>query len=195
MQPFPTLFNKTSDDFPEILDENSMIDICNQHEIDYEYHKNYRRSLIRFYPIKSEFKGQEYFTKVSSHFGFDELRYYWDGERYIKRTPTSNLRFKFSPEHDCYGCFGLKYYVYVSVGDDGRLYVGSYTSWDDFENDDYYGSFTDETFKPIKKIKICECSTRNEAYEKEHELQTMLGVDSNPDFANKCIETTTVLGS
>ena len=194
MQAFPTLFNKTSDDLPESLDEKSMIDICNQYQINYEYHKKNRITLIRFYPIKSEFKGKDYFTKIDSNQGFDELRYYWDGEKYIKRTSNSNLRFKFSSEHDCYGCFELKYYVYISVGEDGRLYVGSYTSWDNFENDDYYGSFTDETFKPIKKIKVCECSSRNEAYEKEHELQTILGVDSNPDFANKAIWRTVVFG-
>ena len=188
MQPFPTLFKKTSDDLPESLDEKSMVDICNQYEIDYEYHKINRSTLIRFYPIRSKFKDLDYFTSEwGPRFAFTEVKYYWDGENYIK----DNQGFKFSAEDNCY-VSTKKYYVYISVGEDSRLYVGSYTSYDKFENDNYYGSFTDKTFKPIKKIKVCECRSRNEAYKKERELQTILGVDSNPDFANKCIESAVV---
>jgi len=184
LQAFPTLFNKTSNDLPESLDEKSMIDICNQYQIDYEYHKRHRHTLIRFYPIRSEFIGVDSFTsEIGPELAFTQVKYYWDGEKYIK----NNRGFEFSNKDNCY-VSTKKYYVYITVGEDGRLYVGSYTSYDNFENDNYYGSFTDKTFKPIKKIKVCECSSRNEAYEKEGELQTILEVDSNPDFANKCIQ-------
>ena len=188
MQAFPTLFNKTSDDLPESLDEKSMVDICNQYEIDYEYHKINRSTLIRFYPIRSEFKDLDCFTSKSGPtLAFTEVKYYWNGENYIK----NNRGFKFSGKDNCY-IPTKKYYVYIIVGEDSRLYVGSYTSYDKFENDNYYGSFTDKTFKPIKKIKVCECSSRTEAYKKERELQTILQVDSNSDFANKCIESVVV---
>ena len=166
IQPTDMVENIDQDALRMFLDENN-----------YKYFTNNRIHVIRFLPNGD--KNQE-------------VRYYWTGEKYTRRLVDDDVIFSYLETERRYRKEHKKYYVYISVGEDGRLYVGSYThhSYQShlFDNDGYYGSFTDRTFKPVKKIKVCECSSRNEAYEKERQLQILLGVDSNPDFANKRIE-------
>ena len=164
-------------DMVETFDQNTLRMLFDGNDMDCEKFTNNRIKTIRFLPNSDE-------NQV--------VRYYWTGEEYTRRLVDDDVTFTWIQEKGCYRKDHKEYYVYISVGEDGRLYIGSYTHHSyrssSFDNDGYYGSFTDRTFKPVKKIKVCECSSRNEAYEKERQLQILLGVDSNPDFANKCIE-------
>jgi len=78
-------------------------------------------------------------------------------------------------------------YTYYSYEEYGRGYIGSRgckcSIAEDFE---YFGTFSDKTFKPTQKIILGVFQTRKEAYEAEMLLHKFFEVDVNPHFANKC---------
>jgi len=83
------------------------------------------------------------------------------------------------------------HYVYYSYEDFGRGYIGCRTCECLPEEDDYLGSYTDETFNPTNKIILETFSTREEALQAEVDLHKFYQVDKNPHFANKAKQKTT----
>lgn len=78
------------------------------------------------------------------------------------------------------------HYVYYSYEEWGRGYIGVRSSSVPPEVDtDYFGSFTDKSFKPTKKIIIAVFSTREEAAKAEIMLHDFFDVHLNEHFANK----------
>ena len=78
------------------------------------------------------------------------------------------------------------HYTYVLIGADNRLYIGVRSCNCLPKNDPYMGSFTDKTFKPIAKHILGLWSTRGEAVAHEISLHNEFNVGVNPQFANKC---------
>ena len=191
------ILNIDIEDTPETLDETTMKDMIekfNQTYENYQHYEKLRRRLIRFIPIKS-FLDKSYFTTRD----LDDyiIRYYWNGNEYVRRLPNwhpkENLSFRYLNEEDRYEVVVGKYYVYMSYDNNSNFYIGSYTCFGSFDTDGYYGSFTDKSFKPVGKVLLCECKTRDEAYEKESILHTIMQVDKNNNFINKVIEDRGVL--
>ena len=83
------------------------------------------------------------------------------------------------------------HYVYYSYEEKGRGYIGSRSCKCKPEEDNYFGSFTDKTFKPNKKIILSKCNTKEERYFLEYMFQKMYNVVENLHFANKAFQTTT----
>ena len=83
------------------------------------------------------------------------------------------------------------HYVYYSYEEFGRGYIGCRTCECLPEEDDYLGSYHDETFNPSNKIILETFSTRKEALQSEVELHKFYQVDKNPHFANKARQKTT----
>ena len=83
------------------------------------------------------------------------------------------------------------HYVYYSYEEFGRGYIGCRTSDCLPEDDDYLGSYHDETFSPTNKIVLETFSTREEALQAEIDLHEFYQVDKNPHFANKARQKTT----
>lgn len=85
------------------------------------------------------------------------------------------------------------HYVYYSYEEYGRGYFGSRTCKCLPENDvKYFGSYSDKTFKPTKKIILkSDYVTRKEAINDEIILHNYYNVAHNPHFANKVNQTST----
>ena len=83
------------------------------------------------------------------------------------------------------------HYVYYSYEEFGRGYIGCRTCECLPEEDQYMGSFTDETFNPTNKIILETFSTREEALQAEVDLHKFYQVDKNSHFANKARQKTT----
>ena len=83
------------------------------------------------------------------------------------------------------------HYVYYSYEEFGRGYIGCRTCDCLPEDDDYLGSYHDETFSPTNKIVLETFSTREEALQAEINLHEFYQVDKNPHFANKARQKTT----
>jgi hypothetical protein len=84
------------------------------------------------------------------------------------------------------------HYVYYSYEEFGRGYIGCRTCDNCHpEEDDYLGSYHDETFNPSHKIVLEMFSTRKEALQAEVDLHKFYQVDKNPHFANKARQKTT----
>lgn len=83
------------------------------------------------------------------------------------------------------------HYVYYSYEEFGRGYIGCRTCKCHPEEDEYLGSYHDETFKPSHKIILETFSTREEALQAEVNLHKFYNVDENPHFANKARQKTT----
>jgi hypothetical protein len=83
------------------------------------------------------------------------------------------------------------YYTYYSYEEWGRGYIGSRGCKCLPEEDvNYFGSFTDEIFKPTQKIILKDdYATREEAYTDEIILQRYYKVVENPHFANRAYQT------
>jgi len=78
-------------------------------------------------------------------------------------------------------------YTYYSYEEYGRGYIGSRGCKCSVEEDvEYFGSFSDKTFKPTQKIILETFETRVEAYEAELLLHNFFKVDINSHFANRC---------
>lgn len=82
------------------------------------------------------------------------------------------------------------HYVYYSYEPWGRGYIGKRSSKVPPEQDDYFGSFTDKSFKPTEKIIIAIFDTEKEALEAEAALHQFYDIDANPHFANRAKQTT-----
>jgi general stress protein YciG len=82
------------------------------------------------------------------------------------------------------------HYVYYSYEEYGRGYFGSRTCDCLPEKDvNYFGSYTDKTFKPTRKIILKDdYATREEAYIDEIILQEHYKVVENPHFANRAYQ-------
>lgn len=84
-----------------------------------------------------------------------------------------------------------RYYVYYSYEEWGRGYIGQRECGCLPEQDvRYFGSFTDKTFKPTKKIILQVFNTREDAIEAEILLHNFYQVDVNPHFVNRSKQTT-----
>ena len=83
------------------------------------------------------------------------------------------------------------HYVYYSYEEFGRGYIGCRTCECLPENDDYLGSYHDQTFNPTNKIILETFSTREKALQAEVDLHKFYQVDQNPHFANKSRQKTT----
>lgn len=78
------------------------------------------------------------------------------------------------------------YYVYYSYEEWGRGYIGRRgCNCLPEEDTEYFGSFTDKTFKPTQKIILQVFDTLKDAAEAEFILHSFYKVDVNPHFANK----------
>jgi hypothetical protein len=83
-------------------------------------------------------------------------------------------------------------YVYYSYEEYGRGYIGSRGCKCSIEEDvEYFGTYSDKSFNPTKKIILGTFKTRTEAYETEILLHNFFQVDINQHFANKCKATST----
>lgn len=75
------------------------------------------------------------------------------------------------------------FHTYCSCDCEGRLYIGYHYG---FSNDNYLGSFTDNTFQPKHKLILSEHSTKEIALLQEWAYHTAWNVyKHNPRFANK----------
>ena len=82
------------------------------------------------------------------------------------------------------------YYTYFSYEEWGRGYIGRRSSKCLPEDDtQYFGSFSDRTFKPTQKIILQTYKTQEEAVEAEVVLHNFYKVDVNPYFANRARQT------
>ena len=81
-------------------------------------------------------------------------------------------------------------YVYYSYEPWGRGYIGVKFNSNP-EDDNYYGTFYDKSFKPTEKIVLGIFNTRGEALAAEVALHEFFTVDSNPHFANQSRQLTT----
>lgn len=78
------------------------------------------------------------------------------------------------------------FYVYYSYEPWGRGYIGKRECWCLPEEDnEYFGSYWDKTFKPTQKIILETFSNVEDAYEAEIKLHNFYNVKDNPHFANK----------
>lgn len=84
------------------------------------------------------------------------------------------------------------HYTYYSYEEFGRGYIGKRTcKWKPEEDVKYFGSYTDETFKPTQKIILGTYDTAEEALADEIKLQHFFQVVPNPHFANQVYQTST----
>jgi hypothetical protein len=82
------------------------------------------------------------------------------------------------------------FYLYYSYEEYGRGYIGKRECWCLPEKDiKYFGSFSDKTFRPTKKIILEEFDSVEGALEAECVLHNFYEVDKNPHFANKARQT------
>lgn len=78
------------------------------------------------------------------------------------------------------------FYVYYSYEEFGRGYIGKRECTCLPEEDvKYFGSYSDKSFKPTKKIILETFSSRKEAFQAEIDLHNFYEVNKNPHFANK----------
>ncbi len=85
----------------------------------------------------------------------------------------------------------MKFYTYYSYEPYGRGYIGSRQCVCNPEEDTYYGSYTDKTFRPSEKIILNQYESKEEAVKDEVSLHQFYQVDTNPHFANKSQQRTT----
>lgn len=84
------------------------------------------------------------------------------------------------------------YYVYYSYEPWGRGYIGKREcKCPPNEDNNYFGSFYDKTFRPTEKIILEIFETREEALAAEVALHKFYQVHCNPHFANKSRQTST----
>lgn len=83
----------------------------------------------------------------------------------------------------------LTHYVYYSYEENGRGYIGSRSCKCLPEEDIYYGSYKDKTFKPTAKVILAICETKEQRYELEYLFQKLHNVVENPHFANRAFQT------
>ena len=84
------------------------------------------------------------------------------------------------------------HYTYYSYEEFGRGYIGKRSCHCNPEEDvTYFGSYTDETFKPTQKIILETYDTAEEAIADEIKIQRLFKVVENPHFANKVYQTST----
>ena len=84
------------------------------------------------------------------------------------------------------------HYTYYSYEEFGRGYIGKRScSCKPEEDVKYFGSYTDETFKPTQKIILETYDTAEEAIEDEIKIQHFFQVVPNPHFANQSYQTST----
>ena len=83
------------------------------------------------------------------------------------------------------------HYVYYSYEEFGRGYIGCRTCELSPEQDNYMGSFHNESFNPSHKIILGTFSTREQALQAEVNLHEFYQVDENPHFENKSKQKTT----
>jgi hypothetical protein len=80
------------------------------------------------------------------------------------------------------------HYVYYSYEEYGRGYIGSRSCNRLPEEDvNYYGSYTDKSFKPTQKIILGVYETAEDSLEGENILMEFYQVGMNPHFINKQI--------
>lgn len=80
---------------------------------------------------------------------------------------------------------GKRHYVYLTCDStDGRLYWGVRSSDCDPENDNYFGSHKDDTFRPDMKWVWNEFPTRQDAELAENKLHKLFDVVNSSTFAN-----------
>ena len=79
------------------------------------------------------------------------------------------------------------YYVYYSYEEWGRGYIGfrKLLNSDSPETENYYGSYTDKTFKPTKKIILGIYFSLKEAQLAEYKLHKLYDVVNSSHFVNK----------
>ena len=78
------------------------------------------------------------------------------------------------------------HYTYCSYEESGRSYIGSRTCRCNPENDiRYFGSFTDKTFAPTKKVILKLYNTAEECLLAEHLMMRLFNVAYEEHFANK----------
>lgn len=176
--------DKRIEDISDQISDSEMCEIFEQSGIPwhFDFYKKRRKSLIRFttlLDITNHFKSFPN-QSISEH----THKYYWNGENYVRCYGWID----WDNENDCYKVVNPKYLVYLSYEDkpEGKKYIGSFTHKEGI-NDAYLGSYTDKEFKPDKKIILCECETREAAYEKEREMQIALNVVDDPTYVNKVI--------
>lgn len=87
----------------------------------------------------------------------------------------------------------MNYYVYYSYEEWGRGYIGSKPSGCSCapEDDPYFGSFKDKTFKPTHKIILGVYENPEDCIAAEVFLHSYFEVDVNPHFANLARQTST----
>ena len=178
--------NKKSSDLPEKVSDSEMYDIFCKSKADnfYTEYKERRSKLVRFASLTTTNNDLlDCWDIYTANKG--ECKYFWDGNHYVK---YDGPWVTFNSEEKYYILPEVKYLVYISYEDkpDGRKYVGSFTHKKGM-NDDYLGSYTDNEFKPDKRVDVYKCATRKEAYQKERELQISLDVVNNPIYVNKVI--------
>ena len=85
------------------------------------------------------------------------------------------------------------YYTYYSYEPWGRGYIGAKPSGcpGNPMEDNYYGTFSDKTFRPTEKIILGEYQSPEECIEAEVSLHSFFNVDINPHFANRAKQTST----
>lgn len=80
----------------------------------------------------------------------------------------------------------MNHYTYYSYEEFGRGYIGKRSCKCSPEEDvRYFGSYTDETFKPTQKIILETYDTAEELAEAEEILHAFYDVEANPHFANQ----------
>jgi hypothetical protein len=80
----------------------------------------------------------------------------------------------------------MNHYTYYSFEEWGRGYIGRRScDCSPEEDNEYFGSFRDDTFLPTRKIIISTHRSREEAAEAEVLLHEYFQVHINPHFANK----------
>lgn len=83
----------------------------------------------------------------------------------------------------------LWHYVYYSYEEWGRGYIGKRSSRLPPNQDPYFGSFKDKTFKPTQKIVLAIVRSAEEALQAEILLHDFYDVAQNPHFANRAKQT------
>lgn len=78
------------------------------------------------------------------------------------------------------------HYVYYSYELEGRGYIGKRSCKCTPEQDsEYFGSFSDKTFKPDRKMILATFASSEEALQAEIRLHNFYDVAANPHFANR----------
>jgi len=83
----------------------------------------------------------------------------------------------------------MNHYVYYSYEDWGRGYIGVRQCECNIYEDEYFGSYYDNTFNPTNKIILMKCNNRKEALEAEVIIHNFYDVKNNPHFANQANQT------